>query len=494
MDKDIDKKIGRATAWSSVTELLARIISPLINMVLARLLAPEAFGVVTTITMVISFAEVFSDAGFQKYIIQHEFENEDELNKSTTVAFWTNLCLSLLICAIIFVFRHKIAVVVGSPGLGNSISIATISMICVAFSSIQTARFRRSFDFKSLFFVRMGTSLIPVVVTIPLALVLKNYWALLIGTISSHMFSAVVLTIKSKWKPTLFYDFRLFKQMFSFSAWTLLESIAVWVTGYVDIFIVGAFLSSHELGLYKTTMTTVNAYMAIITSAIIPVLFSSLSRFQNDDDKFKDTYFSFQRKTALFVVPMGIGMFLYSDFVVSVLLGSQWMEITRFMGYWGFMSAISIIFSYFPSAVYRSKGMPKISLILQMIHLAFLVPTLIISLKYGFVALYTSRSFIRVQMVIVDLFVIHFIFGIKMVPIFKNLISIVVSTIIMAAIALLMKLASFPEGPWTIVSIMICVVVYFSAIFVISKKQRKEIMQFLTGVLKKAKVRLGKGR
>ncbi len=476
MDKNIDKKIGKATVWSSVTEILSRIISPLVNMVLARILAPEAFGVVTTITMVISFAEVFSDAGFQKYIIQHEFENEDELNKSTTVAFWTNFILSLIICGIIFVFRHRIAVIVGSPGLGNSISIATISMICVAFSSIQTARFRRSFDFKSLFFVRIGTAIIPVVVTIPLALLLRNYWALLIGIISSNMFSAVALTIKSKWKPTFFYNFKLFRKMFSFSAWTLLESISVWFTSYVDIFVVGTFLSSHQLGLYKTTMTTVNAYMAIITAAITPVLFSSLSRFQNDDEKFSKTYLSFQQRTAIFVIPMGVGMLLYSNLVVKILLGNQWMEISRFMGLWGLMSAFSIVLSHFSSEVYRSKGKPNVSLVMQIIHLLFLIPTLLLSIPYGFEALYTARSFIRLQMVVSALIIMHLMFRIKVNDIFRNLFSILLSTAVMTVAGLFLKKISDGSFILDIVSIFICMIVYFSTLFAVSRQFRKEII------------------
>ena len=87
MSANINKKVGQATKWSSITEIIAKLISPITNMILARLLVPEAFGVVATITMVISFAEIFTDAGFQKYIIQHEFLDDEALNNSTNVAF-----------------------------------------------------------------------------------------------------------------------------------------------------------------------------------------------------------------------------------------------------------------------------------------------------------------------------------------------------------------------------------------------------------------------
>lgn len=87
----LQSQTANATRWSSITEIVSRLVLPLVNMVLARLLTPDAFGVVATITMIISFAEIFADAGFQKYIIQHKFSDQQELDQCTDVAFWTNL-------------------------------------------------------------------------------------------------------------------------------------------------------------------------------------------------------------------------------------------------------------------------------------------------------------------------------------------------------------------------------------------------------------------
>src|SRR5690554_6681042 len=99
-----NKKVGNALKWSTISEVSTRLISPIINMILARLLAPDSFGLVATITMVVTFAEVFTDAGFQKYIVQHEFVDEEDLNTSTNVAFWTNLIFSIIIFFLIGIF------------------------------------------------------------------------------------------------------------------------------------------------------------------------------------------------------------------------------------------------------------------------------------------------------------------------------------------------------------------------------------------------------
>ena len=192
---ELNKKVANATKWSSLTEITSKLIAPITTMVLARLLTPEAFGVVATITMIISFTQIFSDAGFQKYLIQFEFKNDDDKYKTTNVAFLSNLAISLVLWGIIIVFREPLAKMVGNPGLGNAIAIACVSIPLAAFSSIQIALYSRSFDFKTLFYVRLAGILIPLVITIPLAIFLKNYWALIIGTILVHTTNAIILVI-----------------------------------------------------------------------------------------------------------------------------------------------------------------------------------------------------------------------------------------------------------------------------------------------------------
>lgn len=473
---ELNKKIARATKWASVTELATKLISPLVAMVLARLLAPEAFGVVATITMVISFAEIFTDAGFQKYLIQHEYKDKKELDQSTNVAFWTNFGVSLLICFGIFLFRHDIAKAVGSPELGNSLSVASILIIVAAFSSIQMARYRRAFDFKTLFYARIIGALIPVFVTIPLAYFWRNYWALLVGTMVGQTFTAVFLTIKSEWKPAFYYNFQQLKEMFAFSAWTLLETISIWLTAYIDIFIVGTYLNDYYLGLYRTSMTTVGSYMTVVTGAIMPVLFATLSRYQNDEKEFANAYYLFQRMTAVLVVPMGIGIYVFSDFVTSVLLGAQWTESSGFIGLWGLTSAFLIVYSYFASEVYRSKGNPKLSLFMQLLHLAFVVPTLLLTINLSFETLYTSRALVRIQGLLTSFLCMSLLYRFKIRDMLKNVAPATVSALVMGAVGW-GCLAISEHMLWQCVAIAICVVVYFATLFTCFPKIRREVFE-----------------
>ena len=141
---------------------------------------------------------------------------------------------------------------------------------------------------------------------------------------------------------------------------------------------------------------------------------------------------------------------------------------------WGLTSAVTIVFSHFASEVYRSKGNPKISFLSQLIHLAFLVPTLIISVGYGFEVLYISRSLIRIQGIIVGLLIMHFMYKFKIWTVFGNVLPMIISALIMGVAGYFLESISVAVI-WQICAVLICIIVYFAALLLLFPRVRKEI-------------------
>ncbi|MBC3805610.1 oligosaccharide flippase family protein [Acetobacterium fimetarium] len=483
-ENNIKNKAIYAGKWSLATEAAAKLVSPISNMVLARILSPEAFGVVAIATMIMSFADMFTDAGFQKYLIQHEFRDDEEKYQNTNVAFWTNLGISFFLWAIIILFRNPIATMVGNPGLGNVIAIACVQLLLTSFSSIQMALYRRDFDFKTLFLVRMVAICVPFTVTIPLALSGLSYWSIIIGSIVAQLTNAVILTIKSKWKPFLFYKIAILKEMFSFSIWSLIEAISIWATSWIDAFIIGSYFNSYYLGLYKTSQMMVNALMALVVSAIIPVLFSTLSRLQNDEINFRRTYFKMQRLVSVLVFPIGIGIYVYRDLATEIILGSQWREASEIMGIWALTSAVMIVLGHFCSEVYRAKGKPKLSFLAQVLHLVFLVPVIVISSKFGFWVLIYARSLVRMQFVLVHFLIMKFAMGFPILETIKNVFPTAISAIIMGILGYYLQQLN-PSIIWRVFSIVICALFYFGMLSLF-KDVRNEIVAFARRLIQRA--------
>lgn len=482
-EENISKKIGSATKWSSITEVTAKLVSPITNMVLARLLTPDMFGVVSTVNIIISFTDIFTDAGFQKYLIQHDFKSNQDKNNSTSVAFWTNLFISLILWIIIIVYRDSLAVLVGNPDKGIVIAVACCVLPMTSFSSIQMALYKRSFDFKTLFYARIIGIFIPLIVTVPLAICLKNYWALIIGSIAKELANAIILTTRSTWKPSWYYRVSTLKEMFAFSMWTLFEQISIWLTSYVGTFIVGIYLTSYYTGLYKTSMTTVTQFTTLITAALMPVLFSTLSRCKNNPILFREYFLKFQKVMSIFILPMSVGIFLYRDFITSVLLGSQWKEASMFIGLWGLTSCLGILLNNFSSEAYRALGKPKISLLVQVIHLCFLIPILRWAAIQDFETLYWARSMIRFQMYITQIIALYIVVRISFMQILKNIYPALIASIFMGVFALYMKQIS-QSFIWSLISIFLCII-FYSIILLSFPQMRVLVFNFLKKILKR---------
>ncbi|QAY68578.1 lipopolysaccharide biosynthesis protein [Paenibacillus protaetiae] len=443
-------------------------------MILARLLAPEAFGVVATVTMIVSFADIFTDAGFQKYLIQQEFSSNDEVGQASNVAFWTNLVISLLLWCTIFTFNEQLASLLGNPGLGMVLVIASFQLPLTSFSSIQSALFKRSLDFRILFIARIISSCIPFVVTIPFALIGFGYWAIVIGTIVSQLSTAVILTYNSSWKPTFYFSLTVFKKMFSFSMWSLFESISIWLTSWVDVLLISTVLNSHYVGLYKTSSMMVNGLMTLITSTTVPVLFSVLSRLQNQSDIFTSVFLKAQRLVAVVVLPLGVGIYLYRDLITLILLGNKWIESSDILGQWALTSAVTIVFGHICSEVYRAKGLPKLSFLVQILHLIVLVPACIFSLHYGFWVFVYVRSWIRIQSVVVHFIIMRIKVGIIISTIVKNTFTICTAAFFMGVIGYIINGLHNSTG-WTFFSVSLCAIIYLGILLLFSKT-RKDIL------------------
>ncbi|MEZ7577809.1 lipopolysaccharide biosynthesis protein [Veillonella sp. 27098_8_77] len=460
----MDTKVVAAAKWSLITEVLAKLITPITNIILAHILAPTAFGILATIMMVISFAEMLADAGFQKFLVQYEFESEEDKQKSVSVAFISNIVLAIILWIAIIVWRDDLASLVGNDGLGIPLAVMGTMLPLSAFSSIQMAMYRRSFNFKFLLSIRMITIVTPLFVSIPMALAGFDYWALIAGLLAAQLFTAIALCIRQEKLISIYFSYQVFRNMFSFSAWSLAEAFSIWLTAWIDTFIISHFLNAYYLGMYKMPTAIVTTVMAIATSSMAPVLFSALSRHQHNKVEFEKTFFTFQRYMALFLVPLGVGMFVYQDFIVQILLGPQWKLAGIVLGSWALSSSLVTAISYLISEAFRAKGMPNISFLAQMAHLIVLIPVIYICVQYDFTTFVYARSIVRVQMIAVLLYLLAVYVKMNAWNVISNIKTYIITSVIVG-VGSYVLLHVYISMIWTIFCICVSLISYLVVLY-----------------------------
>lgn len=474
-------KVAFAAKWSIITEIVVKLISPITNMILARILSPELFGIVASITLVTTFVDLFTDAGFQKYIIQHQFEGKEDYDLSINVAFWTNLYVSGMFLFLIVLFNEKIAIFVGAKGYGQAVSVASITLILTAFSSIQMATYKKSFDFKRLSVIRIICKVVPLLVTVPLALLGGGYWALIIGNLLGEFVNAVLLTAFSKWKPKLQYSIIKLKEMFSFCGWTLCEAITAWLVANMAILLIGQNFNAYFLGIYKGSVTVVNQILSVITAVMSSVILTTLSQLQNEEEKYRMAVLNFQRVTAMFVIPLGVGVFIFHEFVTRVILGSQWDDASILVGVWAIVSSINIVISNVHSYILISKGKPIFTFVSNFIQCFLIIIVFFSTKNLGFYIMFYALSATALQLSVTQVLFANKVFKISEIDKIKNIIIYVLIAALMGGSGYLIHLLYSNVVP-DIITIILCIVIYFG-VLMLSKKERTFINKLIVNFI-----------
>ena len=390
--------------------------------------------------------------------------------------------MSLIIWGIIITLRYPIARIVGSPGLESAIVVACAAIPIAAFSSIQKAIYNRNFDFHTPFIARIVTIGITFFITIPLAIWLRSYWALIISKIINGVVTAAILTYNSEWKPTLYYSLRRLNQMLSFCLTVIISSILIWINTNIALFIVSSNFDQHSLGIYKTSITKANSLLSIISTSIIPILLPTFSKLQNDYSKLKVSILEIQKYLSVLLLPIGFSIFLYNETITWIFLGEQWNEAAQLIGIWALINSFSLLINHFCGKALTAIGKPGLSAVISILYLTILIPTILIAIKYGFKTLFYAHAITNIWLIILHLIAIHLYIKLSPFKIFCNIMPELIGCGIMTVVTYSLSSAC-NSIILQIASMAVCWVSYIVFLLTI-KNERTIIKQILTQTIK----------
>lgn len=384
------KETLSATLWSALAEIVAKIISPAVFLILTHVLSPSDFGIVSVATTILGFIYIVSDMGTSKVLIQIEDSNEN-LSKLYDAAFHLNLFFGVILFLIVLIFAKEFASFYSQPHSELVIKVMSLQILLYSVCSVQNAIRRRELDYKFLFYTRLITICSPLLIALPIALCGGGYWAIVLGTIAGSFFNTIVLWTKSKWKPALNINWTKIHSIINKSIWNTIEQIFVWIPICLDTFLISKYLSVNDLGLYTTSKTLFNTAIGLLFAPILPVLFSVFSRYQNNRIILKKTLLFSQK--VIFSLGAFIGIFVYilNHYISNLLFSNTWSGISSILGIMFLLMGLESFYSAFIEAI-RAKGYFKEIAINTVISILLAIPFLAISVEYGLFYYVLARS------------------------------------------------------------------------------------------------------
>lgn len=293
----------------------------IIGIILARLLSPSDFGLIGMLAIFVAISNVFIEGGLAKALIQRK--DCQDIDFST--AFVSNVGMSLVIYAVLFLVAPLIADFYDEPILTDITRILSMNFVFGSFNIVQRAKLMANVDFKSLAQINVISTIVSGVVGIAMAYYGCGVWSLVGQTLCSTIILLALFPIYSKWRPSVKFSRESFRQLFGFGSKLMATGIYSVLLNNISTICIGRFYKSSQLGFY----TRASQFSEIISSTMFDVLgnvtFPVLSHLQDDHEKLVLVYRKSLFITAMLIFPLMILCALLSRPMVIILLTEKWL-------------------------------------------------------------------------------------------------------------------------------------------------------------------------
>lgn len=329
--------------------------------------------------MVLSFSQVFWEAGMGKALI---FER-DNLESATHVSFWVNILTGLAISVVLFLFSDFFAEsLFRDSRVSLVLRVMTLQVILGSMASVHNALLQRELKFNKLFWVRMSTVAAPAVLSLPLALAGWSYWALVAGSIFGQAAQVVVLWIINPWRPKIEFNFPVARRLIRFGGWVTMSGLLAWFYLWMDSMFVGSYLGTHDLGLFRTGNQFVTMIYGLLISPLLPVLYSHLSSIQLETERLKKFYLRIVHIIAFISIPLAFLIYATGEDLALIVFGEKWIGVGFVLSVMALMHGFSAVVGA-NGEVYRAIGKPQYESAVGLISLAIYLAGYYISIQNG---------------------------------------------------------------------------------------------------------------
>ncbi len=330
------KKMLTGSFLLSFEAILRKLVGLVSTLILARLLVPEDFGLIAIAFLVMGFIDAMKQFGGGAYLLKAESINKDMINTNWTINLTTNIFMATLL-------------IVATPHISEYYDDIRLVNVLYAFAGIWIMRsfsnpgliiLRRDQNYLPLIKLSVITKLLAVAMVIVSALILKSYWALVIGQFVTYFSMALGSYFLHRHRPRL--CLAGFKEQWEFSSWWILQSIVGFCKGQLDTFLVSAIYSQGILGAYHTIKYFSSMPTTFLMQPLTDPLLVQLRQLKSNS-----VYFNQQLNVALIVAliiatPISIFFVLEHKLIVAVLLGNNWLEYSELFAVFSFTIIIYV--------------------------------------------------------------------------------------------------------------------------------------------------------
>lgn len=449
----------RGSAWMIAWRWANRFLGLVNTMILVRLLTPADFGVYSMAMLVVGLIEIFAESGQSLALIRLRNPTREHFDTAWTIQVIFGFALALVIFGSAPVAGRQFH----SEAVETLLYLLPLRAIANGFTNIGIVLFRINFDYAKEFRFGVLQRLIATTLTISLAFLLRDYWALVIGVIANRFIGLGLSYVMSSYRPR--FCLKELREIWSFSTWMLVVYVSEYVATRIDQLVVASTSSKHDTGVYSVAADVATTPIVDLIQPVMRALFPIYSRITDDPRRLEYAVSLVLGSVASICLAVGAGIALIANDFTLVVLGPRWQSGAPLVVWFG-IGTIALGMNYCNETILSVTNNARLTAITIWVRISLLVPCLSLAAHIAGVAgIAATQAFIGLSVLPLNLFMVSRAVGIAYTHILRVLYRPVVAAGAMSlAIHALERIVSLAPLPELLLKVGCGAVVYIGSI------------------------------
>lgn len=395
---NLKKQAISGVKWNFIQQFSVQIINFAVQIVLARLLMPEMFGLIAMIMVFIAIGQTLMDSGMTSSLIRTK--EPDQIDYSTV--FFTNIIMSIAIYIIIYCSSPFIAKFYNQELLTNIVRVFAITFVIRALVAVHMAKLTKEMNFKLQMKIQLPSSIISGLIGISMAYMGYGVWSL----VFLNLTQAIIFTIQGwlviNWRPSFIFNIERFKYHFKFGYKLTLSSLLNTLYDNSYKIIIGKYFSPATAGLYHLADMMRLFPVTQVSSVVGKVTYPLFAKIE-DDAKLKSVYCISMKLVLIIVIPVMLSLILVANEVFLVVFGPQWLPAVPFFQILAIASVMRPVSSYNLN-ILKVKGRSDLFLKLEVIKKITGLIAILIGISYSITGLVVAATIHFLITVLIDIY------------------------------------------------------------------------------------------
>lgn len=475
-----NKSVFSNFIWRFAERCGAQVVTLIVSIVLARILAPEDYGQIALITVFTTIMQVFVDSGLGTALIQKK--DADDLDFSSV--FYFNFVMCLILYAVMFVSAPLIAGFYNDGSLTPIIRVISLTIVISGVKGIQQSYVSRNMLFKRFFYATLGGTIFSAFLGIALAYAGFGVWAIVAQQLSNTTIDTLILWLTVKWRPKKMFSWNRLKGLLSYG-WKLLLS-ALLDTGYNNIrsLVIGKMYSSADLAYYDQGKKFPNVIVTNINTSIDSVLLPTMSNAQDNPEHVKSMTRRSIKTSTYIMAPMMMGLAFCAEPIVRLVLTDKWLPCVPFL------RIFCITYMFYPihtanlnaiKAMGRSDYFLKLEIAKKVVGMILLLSTM----WFGVMAMAYSLLVSSMTSMIINSWPNKELLGYSLKEQIADILPGILIAVIMGIVIFFVPLLGLSSAVTLLIQIPLGAAIYIGASYVLKIESFEYLLDMVRGFIRK---------